>query len=767
MKRLLGLTIACLAATSWASISGDSWPKPYPKYRVFRHSAVNGITNFDANILPRIQAGFLNWTALGSPAVSCTDLTMTYDGPVRLRNAPTAQQPDAGILTEPADQYVPSLNGYQLFTLQDSTNNIAFIDSKWSDGSGTLGVTIRATIVGQNNITDADMRLNNNNVTWSNNGAFNTIDLESVVHHEAGHFIGIDHTQNIASVMYPSVGPGEIKRTNAQIDIQEVCQVYPGSPGAQGYACTTSSVCTGGRVCRGLAAGGSKICTVDCSSGQACPMGYTCENADTGKACLVAVGASDLCKFCTSANDCVKGNCFSDGWNRWCTTSCTDSSQCGPGYFCGQPQGGGGGICAPNNGCTNQCSAQNPCPVDFECVNGACEPRGNPGDGCGVSEYCKNCNLCITDSQTGISTCRACCTGGTGQYCSGCMSTTCSSGTACLGLSGTSEKVCYPSTGAGICQSCSASTPCAQGTCVAGRCHTTCNPSNPGSCQACSPTSSTTGYCACTNEIANAGQPCGTSNGFPACRTGLVCSGPNGSKACRKLCTLGNNATCSAGEVCALTDGNPICVTGQQPGQRCNPCGSGCAAGLTCHQGRCYEPCNTGAATCNSCVGLVAGGGGVCACDDQRSAVNGPCSSDPVLACQPGLTCLDGFCRAECNPAVPNACGPGLECRLTGSVGLCQMPSSDGGGMGGGNGNTGGGTGGVGGGGSDATGGAPPFPVIGGGEGGGGDPGQPNTCGCGQGNGGGFALGLMALMAVAWRSRKRAVVARARSRLRL
>lgn len=683
MRRLVLLAVAFTTA-AWADPSGDSWPKPYPKYRVFNHSAVNGISNFNTNVLPHIQAGFRNWTASGTPAVSCTDWNVTYDGPVRIRSTATAGQPDAGIYTEPADKYVPSLDGgtgvglLRLFTLQDSINNVAFIGSKWSDGSQTLGVTIRATIVGQSEITDADMKLNNN-VTWSNSGAFNTFDVESVVLHEAGHFIGLDHSNTVSSVMYPSVAPGEIKRTLAQIDIQDTCQVYPGTPGTQGYACTTSTVCTGGLVCRGPSAGGAKICTVDCTNGQTCPTGYACQAADTGMACLTMVGAVDLCKFCEEGMECLSGNCIHNDVYSWCTRSCTASSQCGTGYVCVQTQGGGG-VCAQDNAnfaCTSQCGAGMACPPGYECNSGSCVPRGDPGDSCDSTGFCKPCNLCIRDGQTNLSTCRSCCTGGTGSYCSGCSATTCGSGTACTALLGTQEKVCYPTTGAALCQACNASTPCAQGTCYGGRCHNSCNPGSPGTCQACNATGTSMGVCACTDEMANVGQTCGTANGFPTCRSGLVCAGTAGAKTCRKLCTLSNNATCSAGEVCALTDGQPICVTGQQPGQKCNPCGSGCATGLTCHEGRCYEPCNIAVTTCNGCVEAAAGGAGVCACDDQRSPVNGPCTLSPVLACQAGLTCVDNFCRAACDPKVPNTCGPGLECRASGTTGLCQPPSSN------------------------------------------------------------------------------------------
>ena len=64
-------------------------------------------------------------------------------------------------------------------------------------------------------------------------------------------------------------------------------------------------------------------CTVDCTTGAACPTPLTCQNADTGKACFNPPASADYCKFCSDGSQCSTGQCVGDGTHNWCTNSCS------------------------------------------------------------------------------------------------------------------------------------------------------------------------------------------------------------------------------------------------------------------------------------------------------------------------------------------------------------------------------------------------------------------------------------------------------------
>jgi hypothetical protein len=54
------------------------------------------------------------------------------------------------------------------------------------------------------------------------------VDLENVATHEAGHYIGLAHSEVVDSTMYCSASPSEVsKRTLAADDIAGACAVYP------------------------------------------------------------------------------------------------------------------------------------------------------------------------------------------------------------------------------------------------------------------------------------------------------------------------------------------------------------------------------------------------------------------------------------------------------------------------------------------------------------------------------------------------------------
>lgn len=641
-----------------------------------------------ATFLNRAPEAFRNWTG---PRVTC----------------PTTSLPTAWTVAF-TDAFT-SPTGTTAISGSDQLNAVIWLSGQnWRHSAATLGLTTVSYYTESQEIFDADMELNDN-VTWATDGRSTAYDMESVVLHEAGHFLGLDHTPTASgAVMYPDVTPGNLKRALAGPDIDDVCSVYSGRSGTLGTPCTvTSGTCAGGLVCEGSPGATSRSCVQDCAkTGDSCPNGYDCRASTAGFACLPQIGVPDQCHFCTRGQDCLSGVCLLSVETQvsYCTRSCSEASQCDPAYTCTPTPSGT--FCLPKVTCTNQCAAPAECAVDYECTNGACGPRGNDGDRCEISGFCKTCNTCVNSGE--VAFCRPCCgkaSSGDTQ-CQSCSATSCAGSLTCTPLS-SGDSACIATTAEpALCESCPAGH-CAAGlTCHSGRCYAECNPSSPGSCRTCLSLPAGGAVCACPDQVGNLGEPCGVVGGVvTGCAFGLACAGePN--KLCRAQCNLNQPSSCQEGEACQLVSNAAVCMPGSA-GSACAPCNGigACDTGLSCYNGRCYTQCNTSLANaCRACVVTQTGGQGICACPDQIANVGEACGNQPVvMSCQPGSTCLEGLCQAECDPSSPSPCPPSMECQAVSGGHLCVIPSSSGGGGGGtggggGGGRRGGGAGGSGGG---------------------------------------------------------------------
>ena len=594
MKRVLALTLVAFSTAPLAAPSGKTWAlDPCASGCNSRTTGqpTGNLTCVVNRCLPEVRfAASVNNTGgatlTGSQAVSyATALTGMRSGFERW-TTPNVTACGTSLNFAFAATTFSTPTGTAAVSGSDGNNNVIFLTNpNWRYGSGTLGLT-GTRFFTNGELTDADMEMNGN-TAWANDGRSNSWDYESVIAHEAGHFIGFDHTTSGNAVMNPSIANGLIKRALLGPDSSDVCTAYPGTSGGQGSTCTSGSMCTGGRVCEGASGTTTLICTQDCTAaGAACPTGYTCQASTAGFACLPQVGASDQCRFCTTGSDCSTGTCLTNGSGiNWCSSSCNPSvaGSCGPGSQCSGSAGSA--FCAPTTACTNQCTpatVQTDCAPGYGCVGGTCTPTGAPGDRCDVSNFCAMCGVCIIDNMDpNLSFCRSCCNG-LGPECMGCTSTTCAPvgglPTSCVGISGSTERICFPSMGASICQACSGTVPCQNGlTCFAGVCRAPCNPSNPGTCPACL-ANGTSGVCACTNgELRSEGQACTGTAPLGICRTGLRCT----SGICRAPCTLTAPVPCSTGFTCSNVGGANVCVPSGGTGGGSAGVGGGSAGGTS------------------------------------------------------------------------------------------------------------------------------------------------------------------------------------------
>ena len=117
-----------------------------------------------------------------------------------------------------------------------NVNVILFQDNDWQYRG--IDATLAKTSVTYNDDTgeiyDADIEINtaNNDMTLDDPPKAVHYDLQAIITHETGHFIGIAHSSDDSAVMAPTYSPGSIEqRKLTPDDIGAVCEIYPPNSG--------------------------------------------------------------------------------------------------------------------------------------------------------------------------------------------------------------------------------------------------------------------------------------------------------------------------------------------------------------------------------------------------------------------------------------------------------------------------------------------------------------------------------------------------------
>lgn len=461
---------------------------------------------------------------------------------------------------------------YQGSTEQETTGNdgvnlMVWRLAGWSYGVGALGVT--GTWFGMGQISDADIEFNSVHYTWTETGTGGSIDLQSVATHEMGHFLGLGHSDQQVSVMFPTYSGGTSQRSLADDDIAGVCYLYP-------------------------AAGGG------CETVADCPPGYDCQVGD-----CVPVGDGGICSPCSDHEQCgIPGDLcvpYPDGSSR-CGRNCSDDSDCegAPGCesrlcVCRQVSGGDFMQCVASGlECSEgpECEEDDHCADDEECVDGECVERGCIvlGSACEDREECCS-GMCLEG------TCSQPCdwleprdSCPSGFYC---MIQECGVGACIPGRLGSASRDTL----------CEAHQECSTGYCASTGGPTTCNiacdPSGINTCpddEACYRIGgSSCGVCAC--QIGRLGDVC---DGSSSCASG-ICATKSEESRCTRICASAN--PCPDGYDCLEAGRFSICwpSTGGLDAE--------CEDDEDCTDGRCVAAsCTRSCETdCDCAVGFACG----------------------------------------------------------------------------------------------------------------------------------------------------------------
>jgi hypothetical protein len=112
---------------------------------------------------------------------------------------------------------------------RDGLNIVSFSDTSGLLGSSTIAATFSFFKVesGQYSIEEADIVFNTS-LEFSTSAEENKFDIQSVLTHEIGHLLGLDHSAMISSVMVPFGAVSQLsQRTLAYDDIAGVVEIYP------------------------------------------------------------------------------------------------------------------------------------------------------------------------------------------------------------------------------------------------------------------------------------------------------------------------------------------------------------------------------------------------------------------------------------------------------------------------------------------------------------------------------------------------------------
>ena len=115
----------------------------------------------------------------------------------------------------------------------NGANEIVFVNDGLVDSAGNNRPLATALVFFMNStIVETDIKINDA-YAWYAAGSLSPaqFDLQSVVLHELGHWLGLGHDEDDQAVMYAEMAPGIVKRALFENDLQGIAALYPCAAG--------------------------------------------------------------------------------------------------------------------------------------------------------------------------------------------------------------------------------------------------------------------------------------------------------------------------------------------------------------------------------------------------------------------------------------------------------------------------------------------------------------------------------------------------------
>ena len=178
------------------------WPEGDTHY-VLDSDSPHGVSAADGEAA--VRASFDAWATVG-----CSYFGLSFDGQV--------DHPEVGY------------NGNS-----DNTNVVAYVEHDWKGKRSTQAITLLTFGCNDGVILDADILVNADNFRFTTdpeNDDDDRRDLQNVLTHEAGHFVGFAHSPDPTSTMFATVTADETqKRDLTDFDRAGMCVAYPADRG--------------------------------------------------------------------------------------------------------------------------------------------------------------------------------------------------------------------------------------------------------------------------------------------------------------------------------------------------------------------------------------------------------------------------------------------------------------------------------------------------------------------------------------------------------